>query len=290
MDGERARYGWPWGMNVLFLLLHTFRVAPLMTFGAGAFALWLIWGGRHSTQAWAMPPRRMAALGFSTLPYCLASWYNPDLSFNGRLILPLGWTLIPIGAAMIHTVAADMWAKPPGGLSPDPRPARGRFFAVTAMLAILATFAFVAVEMYFHQKFCRFQEEMYRNVMAIPRGTTDRPVAIVDGPNSPMVIYLSQTDRRDLVRVPTGFDATTENMKRRIREQLNLGRRVFVNLSEEYQKRLDGTCFEWTATRDAATAREFNRGPGPGVFVEILPPATGSMPATATAFMPTTAP
>ncbi len=291
VDGERAHYGWPVGMNVLYLLLHILRAAPLMTLGAGAFAIWLIWGGRRSSRPWAMPGRRMAALGFSTLPYCLASWYNPDLSFNGRLILPLGWTLIPIGAAMIHTVAADVFGNPKGGGLRDPRPGRKAFFAGASSLVILLILGFLAVEMYFHQKFCRYQEELFRNVLALPQGTVDRPVAVVDGPNSPMVMYLQQTGRRpNLERVPTGFDATPDNMKRRMREQLDLGRRVFVNLSESFQKRLDGTCFEWTATYEAATAREFRQGPGSGVFVEILPPAAASMPATAAAYAPTTAP
>jgi hypothetical protein len=289
MNNERAHYGWDKTANVFYLLMHLHRAVPMM-FAAGiGFVIWFYGGGRHCVQARAIPGRRLAAIGLSTLPYCLVTWYNPDLSFNNRLVLPLAWVLVPAAAAMIQAVVSNPWMKRNMGSLSAPRLVKKIFLAAFGSLAVCVALNTAALDIYLHLKYCDYQAEVFNSVLAIPKEDSGRPVAVVGGPGAPMVIFLHDLDvRPDMVNMMPGFDATPENMTFRMRKQLDQGRRVFVNLSGKFQTRPDGKCFEWTATY--AAAQGFRRGPGPGMFVEILPSAGTSTPATASILMPASAP
>jgi hypothetical protein len=268
MTLERSTYGWSKIMNLLYLLLHTHTAAPLVAAAGIGFVLWLLLaGGKKSPQLARLRGQgRLAALALSTVPYALMSWYNPDLSFNYRLMLPLAWVLIPAAAVLAEVVIADLFlTRPRPGL---PQTSRRRKIAITCLtaLAIVQAIIFGTGLLYIHLNYADCQTRLFQQLQKLPHNC-----AVVPGPGVPVANFLRDVGlRKEFVVIMAGFDANTDNMAARMQEQLDQGRRVFVNISELNQSRPDGCCFEFTATTQATT--RFTQRPGPEPFVELLAP------------------
>ncbi|MCK5114455.1 MAG: hypothetical protein KAR11_06805, partial [Phycisphaerae bacterium] len=250
MTKERAIYGFNGLRNIMYLFTHLFAAVPLAGFVFTGWAVMGIFMRKH--MKYCVSPqviRRLKFLGLSALPYIFMTWYNPNLSFNYRLMLPLGWLLIPIAAVGFESLGGML-------LRIVHCPARLRIYAGT--LTALGFTAIVMCSAYssfmIHAvAYNDMQDELFRSMCKLP----NKDVYIVPGPASATGLYMLRSGGRSswVVRTTeiTTFDwKDPDVLRREFARELAAGRRVFVNLDERGWKRPDNEPFEWNTLNAAA--------------------------------------
>ena len=194
-------------------------------------------------------------------PYVLMTWYNPNLSFNYRLMLPLAWMMLPITAGCAEMTFA--WLREKLHL-----PALAGTIAAGVVVLLLAA---VTIKVTFTRMlipvFCYtdYQRAMFEQMQTLPDNA-----AVFPGPGSAIGIYLHRTGLRpDWIVVPTGFGWTGDNLTQRVEEFFGKGKRVFVNLDPYGWRREGCVPTEWLAINDMAS--RYDTRYATGGFIELLP-------------------
>lgn len=271
MAQERATYGWDKSGNVAFLAIHLHAAVPLATTMFVVFLVYLPMAlARKCKHLRQVPGRRLAALFASTIPYLLMTWYNPDLHFNYRLMLPMGLIFAPIAAICVAAMLSDV-------VDGARRRAAG-FVGAAAMT--LATVGAIAVSLVTcnellsrHLNYSRWQAVIFQGIEQLDDGT-----CVLGGPGAPMVEYLRELKFRPrMEKMIPGFEATPDLMTERFDQRLAKGKRVFVYCKPNNWAS-PGRSKEYDATQ--AAVKRFPRRSGPPVrwgggtvrpFVELLP-------------------
>jgi hypothetical protein len=267
MAEERLTRGFDGWANLLYLLGHTALAAPL---GVGLAAAGLLRraAARRASGLWPgrLPARRAAWLAASAVPLAAFTWYNPDLSFNWRLALPVAWMLAPLmgvlGAEVLAEVRHQLRSAGRGW---------ARLAAAAACLATLGWLATSGLALQNHMRYAREQSELFRGLQSLP----ERAV-VIPGPASTTAQYLQRLGFRPEWRVlHTETTWTGPDLARKIRRQMDLGRRAFVYSRPAGWKRGGDYNPEWDAV--AEMLNSFTVGPGRGAFVELLRPRQGGV-------------
>lgn len=263
MHTERETFGFRGWLNIKYVGTHFLLAAPLAGLAFLTHVLRRATAGKDSKtdRDRKVMFRRAKWFGIAMLPYVLATWYNPSLSFNYRLMLPLAWMVAPIAAVCAE--ASFVWIGRKCSLS-------GRMTAVAAgviVLMISGTIMKVAYRRFLVP--CRYYSD-YQNKMFEQMQTLPANSAVFPGPGSAIGIYLQRTGLRpDWIAVPTGFGWTGENLSQRVEGFFKQGKRVFVNLEPYGWGRMDCEPMEWRALNDMVS--RFETRHAVGGFQEILP-------------------
>ncbi len=263
MHTERETFGFRGWLNIKYLGTHFLLAAPLAGLAFLAHVLRRTPRGKVPQTDSDRKPlfRRAKWLGIAMLPYVLATWYNPSLSFNYRLMLPLAWMAAPIAAVCAEATFA--WIGQKCSLS-------GRMTAVAAgviVLMVSGTIMKVAYTRFLVPCFyySDYQKQMFEQMQTLPDNS-----AVFPGPGSAIGIYLQRTGLRpDWIAVPTGFGWTGDNLAQRVEGFFKQDKRVFVNLEPYGWGRMDCEPMEWMALNDMVS--RFETRHAVGGFQEILP-------------------
>lgn len=263
MRTERATFGFHPRDNVVFLATHIVIAAPLGALALLAhFLRWGLFGSSSRTDRDRKPvSRRLMWLGVAMGPYVLMTWYNPNLSFNYRLMLPLAWMVLPIAAGCAEMTFA--WLREKLHLAAlTGTIVAGVVVLLLAVVTMKVTFTRMLIPVSYYTD---YQREMFEQMQMLPGNA-----AVFPGPGSAIGIYLHRTGLRpDWIVVPTGFGWTRDNLTQRVEEFFRKGKRVFVNL-EPYGWRREGCVpTEWLAITDMASQYEIRYAVGG--FMELLP-------------------
>lgn len=266
MTKERAVYGFNGLRNVMYLFRHIFASVPL----AGVVFLgWAAAGiSMRKRMSYSVSPqvlRRLKFLGISTIPYIFVTWYNPNLSFNYRLLLPLGWALIPIAAVGFESLGGSFLQ-----LVQCPRRFRAAGGTIAA-LGLASAVMFAAWGSVVNVvEYNNLQDELFRSMCKLPEEKT----YVLPGPASATGLYMLHSGQRPGWNVRTTeitlFDWKADSLRREFSGELSAGRRVFVNLDPSGWKRPDSEPFEFNALN--AAAADYRQKPFDGAFVELLMP------------------
>jgi hypothetical protein len=284
MAGERLTRGFDSAANVRYLLLHTVTAAPLGPAMALA-GLCLLWRKRRRLFSDASagrgpadcnrPPenaenikraglRRAAWAAVSSLPLAAFTWYNPDLSFNWRLALPLAWMLAPL-MGLLSVEALGVLFNGAGKTSP------GRFFQMVAAGGCAAAISWTGISglwLLNHHKYASEQGELFASLQSLPSGSV-----IVPGPASTAAQYLQRLGfKPDWTVIQTEPDWTGPGLLGRVSGELDKGRRAFIYARPAGWKRGGGYNPEWDAVEHVL--KSFAARSADGAFVEIMRPAT----------------
>jgi hypothetical protein len=270
MRRERATYGFTPLANVGYLVLHFASASPIgLAALAGLLAHGLLTRLRRPSPP-AEPPaanpqsrRRLRAMALSCLPYLLMSWYNPNLSFNYRLLLPLAALLGPLlGWATVIEARrlADLFRR--GG-----RPTRWALtIALLGLALLIAVGSFKRLS--YHFSALAQNRRLYRSMRELPE-----VAAVFPGPGSAIGLYLVHTRAKPYWTLyPNTQEAsrwTPEMLDQRIQRLLEDGVPVYVKAGRSGWTRADGPNPEWKAISGLLARRDVADAPGP--FVRILP-------------------
>lgn len=265
MRTERETFGFHGWANLGYLGTHFLIASPLAVLAFLVHALRWAFSGRdsktHSDRKGVF--RRAKWLGISLIPYVLMTWYNPDLSFNYRLLLPLAWMAVPIAAVCAEAALARFgrWV-----LFPTRTTVITSGIAIVLISGTIMGFAHHHLLVpWFH--YTEYQKQMFQQLQTLPDNT-----AVFPGPGSAIGIYLQRTGLRpDWIAVPTGFGWTGDNLTQRVEGFFKKGKRVFVNLDPYGWGRIGCEPTEWWAINDMVS--RFETRPAAGGFIEILPRA-----------------
>lgn len=257
MDKERALCHVNLLANLAFLVFHYILAAPLAAMAFVAWG-WVKFRNNPGTPApivQASTARRLKWLAISTVPFALSTWYNPDLSFNYRLLLPLSWLLAPLGGAAAMAVLQRLQA-------PGVSLAARWILAGAITLAVAAGFAFRLVP---HMDCANHQARMFKNMLHLPDDAL-----IIPGPGSPAAKFIHDMGARPRWNVLlTGFDWTGDTLAAMVRPHFRAGRHVFINANPKGWTRAGDYNPEWKALQELLS--RFPQKPAWGEFVEIFP-------------------
>jgi hypothetical protein len=293
MRQERARSLFDPAMNAAFLLVHYAAASPA---GVLVFLGWLV----LLLRGWAKGgsdgiPRRLKWMAVSTVPLAVSTWYNPNLSFNYRLLLPLAWMLAPVLGVMGERLENRLRTKPPakreapigpgegmGRGSPlgtdapivtGPCRIGGAFILICAVGVLLVAGAFGA-RLVPHFDWAEHQDRLFRDLQRLP----DNAV-ILAGPGCPAAKYLRDLGVRPRWQVVlTNYDFAGrfdpgawagDKLAAAVERQLRAGRRVFLNVNPKGWTGAGDYHPEWDSVREAI--RRVEHRPAAGAFVELVP-------------------
>jgi hypothetical protein len=266
MRVERSVFGFRALANVYYVVRHLAVAFPLGFAALAAIGVREGWrriarSGFAAAAALARNPAatRLKWLALSACPYLLVSWYNPDVSFNYRLLLPLAWMLVPAAALAAERLLLPAEAR-------APRVSRRARRAVAAGLAALCAWpvAVGVVQLVSHFRYAAHQDELFRVMRRLPESAL-----VIPGPGSPIGLYLHEIEVRPYWEVmDSDPEWTPELLTRRAGRHLAAGRDVLVNLDPAGWTREYGPNPEWRAVRDMA--RRFEKGPAEGPFRKLL--------------------
>ena len=242
--------------NLAFLLMHYVMAAPLAALACAGWVWLKLKGNKASApQLDATIARRLTWLAVSTIPFALSTWYNPDLSFNYRLLLPLSWALAPLGGAALVQVVQHLRAG---------KQARARQWAVGVVALGFVGALFVARFVPFVDS-ARHQNHLFNTMMHLPDNAL-----IIPGPGSPAAKFIHDMGARPRWNVLlTGFDWTGDSLTAMVKPHFRAGRHVFVNVDPKGWTRAGDYNPEWKALQDMVG--RFGQKPAAGEFVELLP-------------------
>jgi hypothetical protein len=260
MRKERETFGGNLLAHVGFLFTHFSLATPLAVFAFIACAVRYFRGRRLSGPKVARPRgRRLKWLAISCLPYAAANWYNPNLSFNFRLILPPAWMLLPISALAAETAAGWIYERLKAAASMRPLVVAAAA-GCGALLGLGLTYVLLLT---WHFRRARYQAEVCHAMLALPKGA-----AVIPGTGSPVGTYLNRTGlRRDLKVLVTDFGWTADYLADRVKVYWRDSRRVYINLDARAWVRKTGENLGWKAVR--RTVRRFELRPAKEPFKEI---------------------
>ena len=272
--------------NAGFFLMHYATASPVAVLALlGLLVVRAGRGRRADGGKGVVLPRRVIWLGVSTIPFALSTWYNPDLSFNFRLLLPMAWMLAPLGGVAVEATLEGMktakrraaigaGATPRIG-SPSGEGARRVRWRQAALLfpCLLLVAGAFAARLIPHLGWAAYQDRLFRELQELP----DNAV-IIAGPGSPSAKYLRQlavrprwmvilTDYDFAGKFDPGF-WTGANLAAGIERQIRRGKRAFVNAAPRGWTRAADYNPEWEAVQDLL--RRFPTRPAAGGFVELL--------------------
>ncbi len=278
MRQERAMYGFTPIKNIGYLVLHFMTASPL---GAAAG----VWGLRKFFRV--SPPEvpesfrsdrpgRLKLLTTSMAGYILLSWYNPNLSFNYRLLLPLAWALSPVlgalGAAQVGRLVAG-WP----GMSRTMKAALAAGGIVLVGLVVFGS----AKRLSYHWSALRDNRDLHQAMSQLPE-----VAAIWPGPGSATGLYMVNAGvRPHWILFPNTQDEVKSweapEFRRRLSWLHEAGIPVYVKAGRRGWTRSGETSPEWSAIRKLLEMSE--TAPGPGPFVELVglkqpPPAEKTTP------------
>jgi hypothetical protein len=270
MRQERAMYGFTPIKNIGYLLLHFMTASPLGAAALGAAAG--VWGLRKLWKI-SLPeapedfrsdrPARLKLLTASMTGYILLSWYNPNLSFNYRLLLPLAWALSPVLGAL----AAAQVGRLVAGWPRISRTMKGALAAGGIVLVGLVVFG-SAKRLSYHWSALRDNRELYQAMSQLPE-----VAAIWPGPGSATGLYMVNAGwRPHWILFPNTQDEVKSWGPREFRRRLSwlheAGIPVFVKAGRRGWTRSGQTSPEWSAIQELL---EMSRtAPAPGPFVQLV--------------------
>lgn len=257
MKAERQVYGFFPLRNAAFLLAHFALACPPAVFALVAAAAM-----RRGAKAVSPTPesascaKGLKALALSTLPYVLMTWWNPDMWFNYRLLLPLAWMWIPVAAGAVVLA----WRRRRIlGISPVQRKMLNAWAQLGVMTTLVAG-SILLVQIYYAAE---LQARIYHDMRKLPEKS-----AIIAGCGSPVAIYLERTHLRPQWFIyPTAGSWTEEWLTDQVTLCLRRGWRIFVNTYPTGWTRFYGPNHEWQAV--SGMMRHFGAESGPGVFTEL---------------------
>ncbi len=268
MKTERATYGYDELANVQFLVMHFVTAAPLGALALAVAAVLGVWrtvraGGRWRVvrEAPVADPRGvrrvLAALAISVVPYVLMTWWNPDLSFNYRLLLPLTAMLAPvmgwIAAGLLRRLGVA-W----GGWS---RPAR-RGFVVMAVVTLGLMGYGSYKRLGYHFASAEQQGELLSAMQQLPAGS-----AVYPGPGSGIGLYLVNSGAKPYWQLhptrPAAAKWTPESLAAEARRVWSRGGQVYVNAVRRGWIRAHGPSPEWDAISGFLRQGRWVDAPGP---------------------------
>jgi hypothetical protein len=282
MRAERTIYGFSGLANVAFLMLHFVTASPLGSIALGVgLARWIRrrWVGAGNpdpaTAATGEIPgtrRRLLALAISTGPYVLMTWWNPDLSFNYRLLLPLVAVLAPalgyVTAGQIRSLSAR-WIR----WSVRTRRLVAAVGLITAGLLVFGS----TKRLGYHYAAAAQQERLYAAMRKLPDSATVYP-----GPGSAIGLFLHRSGARPYWHVhantPAAASWTPGSLSEAAREVLARGGQVYVNADPTGWTRATGPNPEWRAISGFLRRGRWAEAPGPFVRLETLDAESGLAP------------
>jgi hypothetical protein len=300
MKEERITRGFSPAGNFVYLWAHALTAAPLGVLFIG-LAIPLRLARRHQAARLAqadgasqagraaqgagaphdagapdrLPLRRACWAAISVLPLAAFTWYNPDLSFNWRLMLPPVWMLMPLMGLLAAEVVAGLDRRLRQSVRWGPA-----LTAASLLCCSILVWQIAYVARYqWHVAYAQHQAELFRSLLVLP----DRAV-VVPGPASTAAQYLMRVGLRpDWVVFHTDDHWTGPGLTGRIARQMEEGRRAFLYAPENGWRRSGDSQPEWDAVRFVLAS--FPNRPADGAYLELLPPArassASSLPATA---------
>jgi len=264
MHGERTIYGFNGWANLGYLAVHMLLASPLAGFtllAVGATALVRLVRrigratgervGARRRRSKGGPGRRLVWLGVSTLPYAGMTWYNPNLVFNYRLLLPLAWMLIPVAAYVLERAL---------GRATSRLRLTGRTAGVVGAAMLLGGAGLVMtiawqVMMVRAVAFNNLQDLIYRRLQDLPPNAV-----IIPGPGSTSAEYLRIVGGRKNWHVVTTdfvrFDWSVAGISRQLEEHMAEGQQAFVNANPAGWSRPGSKPWEWNNLREVLTHYE----------------------------------
>lgn len=272
MRQERQMYGFtPWA-NLSYLVVHFATASPVGFVAmvlSGLLGLWRVIGKRLGglelrRAAGPIVSGRLWLLAVSTLGYVLLSWYNPNLSFNYRLLLPLAWVLSPLMGMLAaeHGRRILLWWQ-------------GRRWGLRRVLAVLAGVVLAGAigfgswkRLSYHWASLERNHRLYEAMLELPE-----TCAVFPGPGSAIGLYLEHGGQRPFWLVYPNVQEevrswTRQELRRRVEWLRELGVPVYVKAGREGWTRSDEIGPEWRAI--GPLLGRCRTRPGPGPFVELM--------------------
>ncbi len=263
MNKERETFGGRYLGNILFLFSHFAVAGPLISIALVLYGIRyaFIRNNSETDRERENSLRRFKWLGVSLIPYFVVTWYNPDLIFNFRLMIPAVAVFAPVGGGALE--ASFAWL----GRRLNLNICAGIALAAAFSVCLAGLILWMSYYHYFQWHFAsaRHLGGIYRVLKNLPRNSM-----VIPGPGTPVAIYIRRTGiRGDLHNFKTGFGWSGEMLAWNVRKHLSCGRRCFVNANKFGWVRPSGpnSDHEWRALNEMI--RQCEVRPAPPPFVEL---------------------